>query len=93
MKPKLKQGAVVGLTAAVICTVLFATFWYFTLPPDLSGSDHSITRWLRGPNVSAHLLLAAVVFVSSGLIGFVMGAFRPDTTRKNQTRKNHETSA
>ena len=88
MKPNLKRGALVGFGAAMICTVLFAAFWYFTLPPDLSDSDHSIARWLRSPNVSSHLLLAGVVFVSSGLIGFVMGAFRPDAIRKN-----HETSA
>ena len=88
MKPNLKRGALVGFGAAMISTALFAAFWYFTLPPDLSGSDHSIARGLRSPNVSSHLLLAGVVFVSSGLIGFVMGAFRPD-----MVRKNHETSA
>ena len=81
MKANLKRGLVVGLVAATICTALFAAFWYFTLPPGISGPDHSIGRWWRGTRVSATVWLAVVVFVSTGLIGFAMGAFRPETNR------------
>jgi hypothetical protein len=77
MKVNLKRGLLAGLGAATIATGLSAIFWYFTLPPDMNDSDHSISRWWRGPSVSAHFLVAAVVFGSSGLIGFAMGAFRP----------------
>ena len=79
MKVNLKRGLLTGFTAAVICTLLFAAFWYFTLPPGIGEPDHSIRRWWKGPHVSATLWLAVVVFVSSGLIAFVMGAFRPET--------------
>ena len=77
MNVNLKRGLLAGLVASTICTGLFAAFWYFTLPGDMTGSDHSISRWWRGHSVSAHLLVAGVVFGSSGLVGFVMGAFRP----------------
>jgi hypothetical protein len=77
MKANFKRGLLVGLAVATICTALFAAFWYFTLPPDIGDSDHSIIRWWTGSRVSATLWLAAVVFVSTGVIGFVMAAFRP----------------
>jgi len=79
MKVTLKRGFLAGLGTGTIFTVLFAVSWYFTLPEDIGGSDHSVSRWWRGENVSATILLAAVVFGSFGLIGFVIGAFRPET--------------
>ena len=79
MKANLKRGLLLGLMAATICTALFAAFWYFSLPPDMGDSDHSVSRWWAETHVSATLWLAAVVFVSAGLLGFVMGAFRPAT--------------
>jgi len=92
MKVNLKRGLLVGLVAATICTSLFAAFWYFTLPPDMADSDHSISRWRSGPHVSAHLSVAAVVVVSSGLLGFVMGAFRPTTVHgKRPNESLHST--
>lgn len=88
MKVNLKRGLKTSLGAAIVCTAMFAAVWYFTLPPDLADSDHSISRWWRGEHVSAHLSLALVVFVSAGLVGVVMGAFRQDTIHTK-----HETSA
>jgi hypothetical protein len=83
MKPNVKRGLLVGFGAAIICTGLFAAFWYFTLAPSVTDSDSSISRWWNGPFVSVHILVAAVVFVSAGLIGFVMGAFRPTVSNKD----------
>ena len=84
MHLNLKRGFVEGVAAATICTGLFVAFWYLTLPPDLQGSEHSISRWWSGRSVSATFRLTAVLFVSSGLIGFVMGAFRPTLERHNR---------
>ena len=78
MTLNLKRGLLVGLSAATVATGLFALLWYITLPPDFN-SMHSIRRWWREANISAHFLLAAIVFGSSWIFGFVMGAFRPTT--------------
>jgi hypothetical protein len=87
MKMNLKRGLLAGSIVSVSCSLLFAAFWYFTLPPGMGEPDDAISRWWKGSHVSATLRLAAVVFTSSGVIAFVMGAFRPDT------RSKHETSA
>jgi hypothetical protein len=80
MKVNLKRGLVAGLVAAALSTLLFAACWYFTLAPGIDDSTHFISRWWRGDRVSATLWLAVVVFVTTGLIAFAMGAFRPDTS-------------
>ena len=82
MQVNSKRGLFVGFATASTCTLMFALFWYFTLPPDFD-SDHSINRWWRGQSVSATLCLAALLFFLSGLIGFTMAAFRPPTEPKN----------
>jgi hypothetical protein len=90
MKLNCKCGFKMGAVAAVFCAGLFAAFWFITLPPPGVGDSGSIRRWWNGPYVSAHLSIAAGVFVVSGLLGFVLGAFRPATPPRKSKIPNRK---